>query len=453
MVPFIARESTMSNDRLLALAGAVALLAAAAPAHAATTELVSVNTAGQEGNGNSFDPSLSGDGHYVAFESIATNLANGVGSDHVFVRDRVAHTTTAVDVSTSGQLASSFSFDALISRDGSHVAFFSNAANLVAGDTNGKGDVFERDLKTGTTVRVSVKSNGKEPHNSDSFPDAISANGRYVAFETRAPNLTGVRHGPNTIFVHNLATGNTLLISKGLGGQPANGGSFQAAMSGDGRFVVYGSDATNIVAGNNGKGGVFLWDRHSGQTVRVDVSTSGQQADDAGFRPFVSDDGNVVAFGSEATNLVSGVTDGATLVYVRDLKAGTTTLVSRAVGGGEPNDDVYLYGLSSDGRYVLMQSAATNMVAGDTNGGADDFVYDRQTGTMTRVDVTASGGQANKGDSDIAGVNGTAISADGGTVAFSSESTNLVQGDTNGAIDVFVRTGLGAAAARAARAR
>ena len=358
-----------------------------------------------------------------------------------------------MDVSTSGQLASSFSFGALISRDGSHVAFFSNAANLVTGDTNGRGDVFERDLKTGTTVRVSVKSNGKEPHNSDSFPDAISANGRYVAFETRAPNLTGVRHGPNTIFVHNLATGNTLLISKGLGGQPANGGSFQAAMSGDGRFVVYGSDATNIVAGNNGKGGVFLWDRHSGQTVRVDVSTSGQQADDAGFRPFVSDDGNVVAFGSEATNLVSGVTDGATLVYVRDLKAGTTTLVSRAVGGGEPNDDVYLYGLSSDGRYVLMQSAATNMVAGDTNGGADDFVYDRQTGTMTRVDVTASGGQANKGDSDIAGVNGTAISADGGTVAFSSESTNLVQGDTNGAIDVFVRTGLGGAAARATRAR
>ena len=119
--------------------------------------------------------------------SIATNLANGVGSDHVFVRDRVAHTTAAVDVSTSGQLASSFSFGALISRDGSHVAFFSNAANLVTGDTNGRGDVFERDLKTGTTVRVSVKSNGKEPHNSDSFPDAISANGRYVAFETPRP--------------------------------------------------------------------------------------------------------------------------------------------------------------------------------------------------------------------------------------------------------------------------
>ena len=93
------------------------------------------------------------------------------------------------------------------------------------------------------------------------------------------------------------------------------------------------------------------------------------------------------------------------------------------------------------------------MVAGDTNGGADDFVYDRQTGTMTRVDVTASGGQANKGDSDIAGVNGTAISADGGTVAFRRSRPTFVQGDTNGAIDVFVRTGLGAAAARAARAR
>ena len=138
---------------------------------------------------------------------------------------------------------------------------------------------------------------------------------------------------------------------------------------------------------------------------------------------------------------------------MRDLKAGTTTLVSRAVGGGEPNDWVYPYGLSSDGRYVLMQSAATNMVAGDTNGGADDFVYDRQTGTLTRVDLTAGGGQANKGDDDIAGVNGSAISADGGTVAFSSVSTNLVTGDTNGAIDVFVRTGPGAAAARIAQAR
>jgi hypothetical protein len=94
MVPFITRESTMPNDRLLVVAGAVALLAAAAPAHAATAELVSVNTAGQEGNDNSFDPSLSGDGRYVAFESIATNLANGVGSDHVFVRDRAARATT-----------------------------------------------------------------------------------------------------------------------------------------------------------------------------------------------------------------------------------------------------------------------------------------------------------------------------------------------------------------------
>src|SRR3954453_3567849 len=174
-VPFITRERTMSNDRLLAVAGAVALLAAAAPPHAATTELVSANTAGQEGNDNSFDPSLSGDGHYVTFDSIATNLANGVGSDHVYLRDRIARTTTAVDVSTSGQLANSFSFGALISRDGSHVAFFSNASNLVAGDTNGEGDVFERDLKTGNTVRVSVKSNGQEPHNSGIMEQAHQA--------------------------------------------------------------------------------------------------------------------------------------------------------------------------------------------------------------------------------------------------------------------------------------
>ena len=151
----------MFNRTTIPAAALAALLGSTAPAAwAGTTELVSVGSASQQANGSSFDATLSGDGRYVAFQSLATNLSSDQSGDHLYVRDRVAHTTTVVDVSTGGQPGNGYGLLPHISRDGSHVAFFSKATNLVPGDTNNAGDVFERDLKTGTTVRVSVKSNG-----------------------------------------------------------------------------------------------------------------------------------------------------------------------------------------------------------------------------------------------------------------------------------------------------
>ncbi|WP_152811008.1 TolB family protein, partial [Ostreibacterium oceani] len=371
---------------------------------------------------------------YVAFSSNSTNLVAGDtnGRDDVFVHDTQTGVTTRVSVDSSGTEGDSHSNTPSISADGRYVAFQSNATNLVAGDTNGTTDVFVHDTQTGDTTRVNVDSLGTEGDR-DSFSSSISADGRYVAFQSFATNLVaGDTNGNADIFVHDTQTGVTTRVSVDSVGTEADSYSQTPSISADGRYVAFTSTATNLVAGDtNGNTDIFVHDTQTGVTTRVNVDSVGTEGDNGSYNPSISADGRYVAFYSSATNLVAGDTNGVADIFVHDTQTGNTTRVSVDSVGTEGDGLSQSPSISADGRYVAFTSNATNLVAGDTNGTLDIFVHDTQTGVTTRVSVDSN---------DIEGDSystGPSISADGRYVAFESYATNLVAGDTNNAGDVF----------------
>ena len=347
--------------------------------------------------------------------------------------------TTRVSVATGGGQANSGSFDPSISADGRYVAFVSAATNLVSGDTNGAWDIFVHDRQTGQTTRVSVATGGGQA-NLDSLDPSISADGRYVAFVSAATNLvSGDTNNFQDIFVHDRQTGQTTRVSVASDGTQANGHSYAPSISADGRYVAFASLASNLVSGDtNGAWDVFVHDRQTGETTRVSVASDGTQA--IGFffgsSPSISADGRYVAFDSWATNLVSGDTNDKPDVFVHDRQTGQTTRVSVSSDGTQANNGAIYPSISADGRYVAFESNSTNLVSGDTNSVTDIFVHDRQTGQTTRVSVSSDGTQANGGPGWSG--NPSSISADGRYVAFHSYADNLVSGDTNSATDIFV---------------
>ncbi len=420
---------------LLAIPAAGEALAAAG-----ITTRVSVDSSGNEGDSYSGDTSLSsisGDGRYVAFDSYASNLVAGDtnGYNDVFVHDRQTGLTTRVSVDSAGNEGDAASYSPSISADGRYVAFYSYAANLAAGDNNSSYDVFVHDRQTGQTTRVSVDSAGNEG-NASSYNATISADGRYVAFESWASNLVAGDNGDILdVFVHDRQTGQTTRVSVDSAGNQGDGHSFWPSLSADGRYVAFSSYATNLVAGdNNGTlGDVFVHDRQTGQTTRVSVDSAGTQADGESAFPSISADGRYVAFYSYAGNLVAGDNNGVSDVFVHDRQTGQTTRVSVDSAGNEGNGSSYDPSISADGRYVAFDSDATNLVAGDTNGFQENFLHDRQTGQTIRLSVDSAGNEVNAGSWY------PSISADGRYVVFPSYASNLVPGDTNGMADVFVR--------------
>lgn len=325
----------------------------------------------------------------------------------------------------------------LVSRDGSCVVFQSYASDLVAGDTNNVGDVFVRDLAAGSTTRVSVGPGGVEP-DATSTPKAVSANCRYIAFTSSATDLiAGVTIQGMQLYVRDRQTGTTTLESVGYDGNPGDGPTTFASISGDGRWLAFATAATNMVPNDrNGAFDVFLRDRQAGTTVPVSLTPGGALGNGLSVSPFVSDDGSVVAFASRASNLVAGDTNGVADGFVRDLKAGTISRFTLAAGGGQANGDTLdVLGMTPDGRYLLTGGIAANLVKGDTNAQVDAFLYDRATRKTTRASVGPGGAQGN-GPLDL---DGGGLSADGHTVAFDSAAGNLVKGDSNAAEDVFVR--------------
>ena len=410
---------------------------AAGAASGPSTTRVSVSSTGAQGFRSSEGPSLSADGRYVAFASKARNLVPGDTNlvEDIFVRDRLAGTTRRVSVGQGGAQANGASIIPSMSDDGRYVAFMSDASNLVAGDTNHVADVFVRDLVTGFTRRVSIGQGGAQSNGASSFP-ALSRDGLHVAFQSAASNLVSSdTNGTFDVFVRDLLANTTRRISVGPAGAQGNGASLYPAISGNGRFVAFISDATDLVTGDtNGFRDVFVRDRLTAVTQRASVGPGGVEANNISVNlPSISADGRFVGFDSSASNLVPGDTNGVQDIFVRDLQAAITTRVSRGAGGGQSNGISVSPTLASDGRFVAFQSDATNLVAADTNGLTDVFVRDRIAGTTQRVSVGQGGVQAN-GPSF-----GAAVSTDGLHVGFTSSATNLVAGDTNGVMDVFVR--------------
>jgi Tol biopolymer transport system component len=342
-----------------------------------------------------------------------------------------------VNATGGGTPANGASVAAVLTADGRYVAFASEADNIMPGDANLFRDIFVRDLQTGKTERVSVHTNGTEAVNGHSSSPSISADGRYVAFDSSAINLVGGdTNGLLDIFVHDRQSRATVRVNVSTEKYQAFGGqSYHPAISGDGRYVAFVSDATNLVPGDTNKmPDVFVHDRVKGTTQRVSVADGGAQGEGGtSNQPAISGDGRYVVFASEATNLVPGDTNGLSDIFVHDTVKAATQRVSvansdaQAVGGHS-----FYPSITPDGRFVAFVSDATNLVPKDTNSSWDIFVHDRQTGTTSRASVASGGTQADAGSAR------PSISADGRYVAFESGAMNLVPNDTNDVVDVFV---------------
>lgn len=455
------------------------------PAAAATgaTGRVSVADTGAQGNSNSFSPSISADGRYVAYSSAASNLIPGDTNTcfaypqrgscpDIFVRDIQTRTTTRVSVSVSGEEANDFSDEPTLSADGRYVAFSSWASNLVTGDTNmcdlfiggpfaSCGDVFVRDMETGDIVRVSVASDGRQGNDFSEQP-VLSADGRYVAFASAASNLVpGDTNGTEDIFVHDRDTDEdgifdepgqiaTSRVSVSSAGGQTNSWSAYPDLSADGRYVVFQSDASNLVPGDTNRVyDIFVHDRVTARTRRVSVSRDGTEGNDYSLGPpTISGDGRYVALRSAATNLVPGPDLNGNYydVFVHDRDAdedgifdepGATdiTRVSESSEGTQANSFAFLSVISDDGRAVMFWSEATNLVPGDSNGVSDIFIHDRITAKTVRLSVASDGTQAN----DDSFYYGAGLSGDGSRAVFYSLASNLAPHDSNGATDVFIR--------------
>ncbi len=351
-----------------------------------TTVRASVDTAGGDSDGWSWVPSISADGRYVTFYSDASDLVvgDGNGFQDVFVRDLQTNTTTRVSVDTAGGDPDNWSQHPSISADGRYVAFHSLATDLVAGDGNGFRDVFVRDLQTNTTVRASVDTTGGDPDGGSQHP-SISADGRYVAFRSTATDLVaGDGNGMPDVFVRDLQTNTTVRASVDTAGGDPDGTSQDPSISADGRYVAFQSQATDLVAGDgNGTWDVFVRDLQTNTTTRVSVDTAGGDPDSLSAVPSISADGRYVTFYSDASDLVVGDGNGFRDVFVRDLQTNTTVRASVDTAGGDPNGSSSWPFISADGRYVAFQSNATDLVPGDGNGNTDVFVRSRGDPALT----------------------------------------------------------------------
>jgi Tol biopolymer transport system component len=421
MVVTYSRRALSSTTLTIVLACAIA-------AEAQTTR-VSVATGGSQGDAASADGVMSGDGRFVTFWSGARNLVADDTNGHpdVFVHDRHTGDTTRVSLTPDG---SQFHFGAAlpaISADGRFVAFSSGGSST---------NVFLHDRLFGDTVRLSNNHNaaGQAAAGNSQRP-SLSADAALVVFESDAWDLvSNDLNGQTDIFVTEAATGKTTLVSVASDGTQANGGSHHARISADGRFVVFISEASNLVAGDtNDRADVFIHERQTGRTARVNVAGENIQANAAGEHPAVSANGRWVAFSSFASNLVAGDTNGTWDVFVRDTVLRQTSRVSVNSFNVEGNSRSTAPAISSNGRFVAFESAATNLVFGDTNRWDDIFLHDRDSGVTTRASVGNDSTQANSSS------HRPAFSADGRFLAFESHATNLVANDTNDRRDIFVR--------------
>lgn len=417
-----------------------------------STTLVSVNKTGTaSGDGPSDSPSLTADGSAVAFASMAGNLVagfvdgNGPAGADIFMRDLTHKTTTLVsvnsDATASGNGGAS---NPVITPDGRYVAFVSSASDLVATDTNNATDVFVRDLSLRTTTLVSVNGAGTDSgsgHSSALSSPAITPDGRYVAFASLASDLVpNDTNGTQDIFVRDLVAGTTTLVSVNSAGTGSgNAASLSTpAISADGRFVAFASNASDLVPQDtNGTTDVFVRDMVAGTTTLVSVNGAGTDSGngDSGFLSLVlTPNGRFVAFESNASDLVPADNNSATDVFVRDLTTQATVVVSvNALGTDTGNDISFFPALSPDGRYVGFTSNASDLVANDSNGTTDVFLRDLLLGTTRLASANRLANESGNGTSN-APVN---LSSDGQFVAFASAANDLVANDQNHAVDVF----------------
>ncbi|MEU7040461.1 hypothetical protein AB0A77_05300 [Streptomyces varsoviensis] len=407
---------------------------------------MSVAADGTQAAGGSYTEGVSANGRYVVFTSAAANLVPGDtnGVDDVFVKDLRTKKVERVSVATGGAQADSRSSGAAISADGRYVAFNSDAANLVPGDDNGADDVFVRDRRTGRTERVSVgTATGPQLYNA--WMPAISADGSVVAYASRRADLVpGDTNNAQDIFAYDRDTHTTRRVSVASDGAQADGPSTAPVISADGRHVAFTSRASNLDPGTptakeSGKPSVakpreypsFVHDLRTGRTRALTVDSQGRTA--GGSVTSLSADGRYAVFHSYWPNVVPQTPTREGRIYLRDLREGSTTLESLAGDGSRPDSASYGGKLADGGRLLFFHSSATNLVPGDINNAADIFVRDLETGRVELVSLADDDSQSTTWTDAVD------VDAAGRIAVFDSDDSHLVAGDTNGAADVFVR--------------
>ena len=375
----------------------------------AAIERVNLATDGTEANADSAKPCISMDGRYVAFESSAANLVDGDtnGRKDIFVFDRETATTARVSLATDGTQGTGSSYGPSISSDGRFVVFHSFAADLVADDTNGTADVFVYDRQTRAIQRISIAADGSEADGASTYP-SIDGQGRFVAFESTAANLVdGDTNDSKDVFVCDRVGLSMERVSLSDSGIQGDGTSCDAAISADGRFVAFESSATNLVPGDlNGKNDIFVFDRDSAAMEMVSVSNAGVQGIVASDNPTISADGRYVAYDSIASNIVPQDTNGERDIFVYDRAEDTVIQVSMGPSGAQGDRESITPAISADGRYVAFSSAAANLVSGDSNARDDVFVV----GPLRSEDTDSDG---IPDDGDLSGSSGDAPCEDG----------------------------------------
>lgn len=401
----------------------------------------------------SYLPAISPDGRFVIFYSAANNLTPGGnnGQRQLYLRDRTTGQVEMISVANDGSPGNGetgftsffppWPAPPVMTPDCRYVAFTSASSNLVAGDNNGVFDVFVRDRVAGTTELVSLATDGTQVTSFAAGP-AISADGRFIAFYTKTRLVVTDTNFASDIYVRDRVAGTTERITAG----PTQINQFDCwdpVMTPDGRYVAFHSGSIFSDTDSNGANDIYLRDRQTNAIEHISRASDGTGANGTCYSPSISDDGRYVAFGSASTNLTprNGKPTGKTGdAYVRDRSLGTTERVSVTSAGTETNENSGINNatgdyagavqISADGRYVAFGSWSSNMVPGDANGTMDVYVHDRETAATERVSVTSTGGDPETGATFYSMATG------GRYFAMQSESENMIAADPGGGIFV-----------------
>ncbi len=391
---------------------------------------------------------VSPDGRYVVFTTEAANLVANDTNDapDVFVRDAQTGTTERVSVATGATQAAAGAYGGAVSADGRYVAFTSDSTNLIASDTNDATDVFLRDRTAGTTIRVSVRDDGGEPDDA-SYLSSMTGDGTQIVFSSDATNLVGTDVDQNfstDVFVRDRTLAKTQRISVGSDSTEGDVESSGGSISDDGRYVVFLSNASTFDPDDSGAyQDAFLRDRTLATTARISVAPNGDETDSDTTNALVSGDGGTVVLESDATNLVDPAVGGLQAqVYAAPRGSATFDRVSVATDGGDPDDYTFLSAVSDDGRFVLFMGGASNLVGDPLVGISDSFVRDRVTDTTVLAGTSQQMGEPRGSTPALSGSTPHAISGDGRYVLFSTRATDvLAAGDANGSVgDLYLRS-------------
>ncbi len=400
------------------------------------TQRVNLTEFGAQAFNAAYEPSISRDGSRIAFHTQAALVANDTnGNTDVYVFDRTSNVVTLVSTSTSGTLGNGSSVEAALSGDGQWVAFTTYATNLYGFDTNGLPDVMLKNLSTGSLTRVSALVGSIVSASGESRRPALSFDGRFVAFDTTGDIYSAEDTNDDwDVYLRDMQQGTIQLVSRGVFGGAGSSGSVRASVSDDGRYVCFHSASTNFSFNDlNGSTDVFVRDTLLGVSELVSRVPGGAQGNDDSWQSSMSADGRRVAFATYATNFVFGDANGSADVYVVDRVANTLRLMSGAPAGGFTSAGGSEARISADGSTVVFTSAAPEITS-DASAFLSTYVRNIDR-AVTRLASRPTGpdGQPN-GPSRYPTVNG-----DGSVVAFDSTATNLVVGDVNLSKDIFAR--------------